>query len=64
MLEKLLRPVAVKDPGMEREMRVVLRELVERKLALYPDDRRMILDHEIAEAGERMMLNVASILMP
>jgi len=63
-LEKLLRPVAEKDPEMEREMRGMLKDLVERKLELYPDDRRMILGHEIAGAGDDIMLNVVSTLMP
>jgi hypothetical protein len=63
MLEKLLCPVAEKDPEMEREMRVLLKDLAERKLELYPDDRRMILGHEVAGTGEDMMLHVASTLM-
>ena len=49
---------------MEREMRVLSKDLVERKIELYPDDRRMILGHEIAGRGEDMMLHVASTLMP
>jgi hypothetical protein len=64
MLEKLLRPAAEKDPEQERGMRVLLRDLVERKLELYPDDRRMILGHELAKTGEDSMFNVVSTLMP
>ena len=63
-LEKLLRPAAKKVPEIERGMRVLLKDLVERKLELYPDDRRMILGHELARTGEDTMFNVVSTLMP
>jgi hypothetical protein len=64
MLEKLLRQAAETDPEIERGLRVLLKDLVERKLELYPDDRRMILGHELAQTGEDMMLNVVSTIMP
>lgn len=64
MLEKLLRQAAETDPEMEHGMRVLLMDLVERKLELYPDDRRMILGHELSQTGENSKLNVVSTLIP
>lgn len=64
MLEKLLQSAAEKDPELVRGMRVLLRDLVERKLELYPDDPRMILGHELARTGENSMFNVVSTLLP
>lgn len=64
MMEKLLQQAAEKDPELERGMRVLLKDLVQRKIELYPDDLRMILDHELTQTGENSMFNVVSTLLP
>lgn len=56
------------SPGFEQELgkpgRAILEEMIARKLALYPQEPRPILDYEITGEGENMRIDVAYSLLP
>ncbi len=48
------------DPVAAEGMRGIVKELIERKRLLYPDDERAILHHEVEMKGDELRIRTAS----
>ena len=49
---------------LEKSGKAILEEMIARKLALYPEETRPILDYEITGGGESMRVEVVFSLLP
>jgi hypothetical protein len=65
MLDEAIREgVRSDDPADQQEAKEMINELIERKLSLFTDNQRFILDFQLLDTGDTLQLSVASTLPP
>jgi uncharacterized membrane-anchored protein YjiN (DUF445 family) len=64
LVEEMLEQLAQRgDLLAQQEMREIIEELITRKLELFPDNRRLIVEFHLQETRNKFHLSVASTLM-
>ncbi|MEM9266665.1 MAG: hypothetical protein AAGA46_14185 [Cyanobacteria bacterium P01_F01_bin.13] len=64
-LDELFKDLMKGKPATaKRDLNNLMDEMVGRKLALFPNNRRYILDFQLEDAGDQLHLSVASTLEP